>query len=1176
MSLLRSNVCSRLLLCWLLLAAPAAAERPQFTDAEQQWIIDNPQITLGADYSWAPYDFANAEGEHDGIAADILALISEKSGLEIIVKPAVWAETLSNVENGLLHGLSCAAETPQRLSYLNFTAPYVSMSLGIITQQQRDDIHSVGDLTGKTVALNEGSYLHEWMVKHHPDIELLLTDSNDASLTAVSFSQADAYIGNIAVATIIMRERYLSNLKIAAPFPGLDTHASVAIHHDYPLLFSIMEKSLAAISARERAAIMEKWYATSSAGTAFEILPAPKKSLQLSDEQQQWIAQSGPLIVGVDPYWPPFDYLDRKGEHRGIAADYLRLISDRTGLQFEVAHLPDWPAVLEAARQGEIDIVAALSRNEEREQFLDLSDAFIEFPLAISSTQFGYLSGLQEFSGKRVGVVADYFPESVLRDHFPKIERVQVESIDDGFRLLAANRIDAYFDNIAAISYSTRQSGLTHLSTTVIPEFNADLHVGVVKGNEMLLSIINAALESISEEEHRAIEQRWLSVTVLETTDYTLLIQIMAGLLLVLLASAFWNRRLHKEVARRRASEQQLKESEAQLSKLINAMPISLLVTERKTGQILLANAWSYQELGFNEQQRSELSAREFYDPPSQREQIINKLDENGELRNELIEIRTLRGELIHTLLTVISINYRGIPAYLGFFLNINERFALEESLKEAKAAAESANQAKSQFLANMSHEIRTPMNAILGFAELLGEQVNDARLKSFTHTIQSAGNTLMILINDILDLSKIEAGKLELVVTACHLRHLFEDISNMFALQLRQKDLALVLEIDDSLPDSVLLDPTRLRQILFNLLSNAVKFTDEGKITLRVKVRNHLEHLSKLDLLIEVEDTGVGIPAHEVAHIFESFTQQSGQDFRKYGGTGLGLSITQRLVEMMNGEITVQSKPGKGACFSIELREVSIASVIAERQLEQALSFDASRIKFRPATLLVVDDIEDNRQLITNLFADTKVKVIEAENGAEAVNIVKQQAIDLILMDIRMPVMDGYEAAERIKQMAPTIPIVALTASVMQSDYEKGRESQFDAYLRKPILKNDLFLTLSKYIRHEQTEPEPEQTDVDLSTLPAEHRQQIRERMDNEIQTLWLRARRSNSISDIHLFADSVAALASAYALPQLDRYATLLLERLAAFDIDGMQRLLKDFAELSKTLLGGLTDTE
>ncbi|WP_247869866.1 transporter substrate-binding domain-containing protein [Methylophaga sp. SB9B] len=1140
-----------------------------FTEEEQAWIDNNPEVLLGADYSWAPYDFLNENNEHDGIAADVLKLVSEKSGLKIVVEPDVWANTMQKMRNGELMGLSCAAANAEREEFLLFSKPYVSMSLGIIVQQHRDDIKSIEDLAGLTLAVNEDSYLHNWLKVHYPDLDLLLTDSNDDSLEAVSFSKADAYIGNIAVLSNVIKQRYLSNLKVAAKVPGVTTDTSVAIDKRYPLLHSIIEKSLAAITAAEKQQIIDKWYAIVTDNSGFEVLPGEQSRLDLTDKEQQWIKDNPVIKIGVDPYWPPFDFIDKNGVHSGISADYLQLISKKTGLQFQLETYADWQSVIRAAQLRQVDLLPALSRNTYRETFLDMSIPYLDYPLAIATTKFGHLTNLNQLSNKPVGVVKGYFAESILLAHYPEINIVYVPSVREGLTMLAAEEIDAYFDIIATITYNASQIGLTHLNTSIVDEFSSALHMGITKEQPELLSIINKALAAITAEEKRVIDQRWMSIATFDRTNYTLLIQVAAILLLILLASIYWNRRLSIEVDKRLISEQQLRDSEAQLLHLINVMPMSLMVTSAVDGSILLANEHCYEELGFTPEQQEKIKVQEFYADLGQRQGVLEKLSKEGEIIGKLVKIKTKNGQIIQGLFSIISIQYQGKPAFLGFYLNMQERIALENSLKEAKTHAEAANLAKSQFLANMSHEIRTPMNAILGFTELLDEQITEPRLKAFIKTIRGAGNTLLLLINDILDLSKIEAGKLQLNKTATDPHQLFDEIANMFVLQIRNKDLTLHLDIDPNLPHGLLLDATRLRQVLFNLISNAVKFTDVGHVRIHVHADNVDDHLSKLDLHILVEDTGIGIPEAEVEHIFEIFAQQSGQDVRKYGGTGLGLSITRRLIEMMGGQIHLHSKSGEGSVFTIDLPGIDIAAIASDKLRQQALAFDASRIRFEPAHMLIVDDVNHNRELIRQHFINSNIQTSEAENGQLAVDFVKNNTLDLVLMDIRMPVMDGYEAAKQIKLIKPDLPIIALTASVMKDAYEQDKLQHFDAYLRKPVLRNELFHALSVFLGYQTIEIQATKVvQEDWSQLDKQQLLSIFNHFQTDIDEIWQKASQSNSMTDIKSFAHAIAKLATEYQIDTLDRYASQLLERIDAFDIEGMKILLKQFASLRSNL--------
>lgn len=507
-----------------------------------------------------------------------------------------------------------------------------------------------------------------------------------------------------------------------------------------------------------------------------------------------------------------------------------------------------------------------------------------------------------------------------------------------------------------------------------------------------------------------------------------------------------------------------------------------------------------------------------------------------------------------------------------------------EEQLRKASYEAElmarkadEANQAKSIFLANMSHEIRTPMNAVMGYTELLSAAVKDKKQKSYLSSIRAGSRALLTLINDILDLSKVEAGKLHIEYRPISLSPLFDELQKIFTAKIDSKKLQFSVELSQSIPDAVMLDETRIRQVLFNLVGNAIKFTHSGSIYVRATSEPSSE-AGRVDLTIEVEDTGIGIPRDQQERIFRAFEQQEGQSTREYGGTGLGLAISKKLVEMMGGELSIESEVGEGSCFRVKICNVEIASV---DQLVDSELPDSSRYRFKPAKILVADDVALNRQLVKDLLDDTDFVIKEAENGEQAMAIAQQWQPDLILMDIRMPVMDGYEATSKMKQNTDTqhIPVVALTASVMSKDEHKIEDAGFDGYLKKPVSGSELYAGMAAFLPHSVIKDNvlldgddviddhiANRGDRALSieaneTLPFSFDSMVRQEVRETFLEQWQSLVGTGDIAAVAAFADALYGTSIDIGLTNLELYANELKAAAEAFDLDKMQRLMESF---------------
>ena len=502
---------------------------------------------------------------------------------------------------------------------------------------------------------------------------------------------------------------------------------------------------------------------------------------------------------------------------------------------------------------------------------------------------------------------------------------------------------------------------------------------------------------------------------------------------------------------------------------------------------------------------------------------------------------------------------------FAGIIRDITDRKEAGEKLLLAKTEAEKANRAKSEFLANMSHEIRTPMNAVLGFSDLLTGIITDKRQKNYLNAIRAAGKSLLIIINDILDLSKIEAGRLELKYEFVNPATILEEIRQIFRPKFAEKRLSFQIQTDQDLPSALLIDETRIRQILFNLVGNAVKFTETGGVTLTAQYTQTDAETHTGTFKVSVADTGIGIPKKDQTIIFESFRQQDGQSTKKYGGTGLGLTITKRLTEMMNGHISMQSTVGVGSVFEIVFDGIEKAEFSESESTDEMVLFDCSSIDFEPAKILVVDDIASNRDLVRESLVNTPIEVIEADNGKIALIKTETESPDIVLMDIRMPVMDGIEATLLIKGNPATesIPIIALTASVTGEDEERVKAAGFDGFLLKPVKPKDLLLELTKFLSYTEKKNTsvsgPPDQPVALKHKSILDIERLAATLDREILPLLKELTGAMDMDDIRQFAERLLVISTEHQAEDLATLADGLSQAVENFDIGLLNTLIK-----------------
>lgn len=1133
----------RLLLAILLIANTSLAEQivdvsVSLTPQEQQWIAQNPDIVAAANNDWPPFEYASKSGAPAGIVIDILALISQRTGLNITPKAGLWSEHLDAFKNNEIDLLPSAKYLELRETFGRYTESYLNMTDFFFVHQAYKDL-SFEQLMTKRIAIPKNYASRDYIQRNFPQLKIIEVGNLYQAIDAIIEGKADLLFSNYQTVSYIL---YHEGIREVVPLKSMRDASKHLLHMmtplNEPLLHSIITKGLASISDKEKVLLTQQHMGMRNPNTFGKLA---NNYIELTQEERQYLRNNPVITLTGDPHWLPYEGFDSNGNYVGIVPDILDIFEQRLGITIERNIGQTWQESTQLFKSGQVDIISETSGAPLVEN-IEYSSVYLSSPVVIVMRDSqSYVADLSAISHLRLSKIEGYGYTNQITAAYPELVFSEFNNIEQALQAVAVGQTDVLLATLAQASYHMANMGGNNLRIVGSTKFNTELALGVHPDNNILLPIFNKVLQSISTTDKQQIMQRWSKDKFVSRVDYVLVFQILFLALVIITIIVLWYQKLLREINARQ-------EAQAHYKALLNLLPSQVMIVNM-AGVIESVNSKVMSDFGRTEQ---DLIGSEFIALLAQPHDASHHCCFSD--MTQPIEQQTVKfcfQDKPHSMMVSTQpITFNKQQALLVLAVDITERVFMERAIIEAKNAAIDANHAKSSFLANMSHEIRTPMNAIIGFTQLLFDQVRDPKMVSYIKTIRSAGNSLLLLINDILDLSKIEAGKIHLQHEVTDLHKIIEEIGNIFELEVKNKQLDFVLSIEENVPRVVMVDEARLRQILFNLVGNAVKFTQHGRITLRVSAHRHQPELA--DITFSVIDTGIGIAASEQSIIFENFMQPKHQNVSEYGGSGLGLAISKRLLELMNSKLELSSEVGQGSEFSFCLPDTQIITKLTKHHEERI--DDNDFVMFNDLSVLVADDVEDNRQLLSELLPTYGLRVDTATNGQEAVTMSEQQAYDLIFLDIRMPTMSGYQAAKIIKQQRQDVPIIAITASVMLDEHEIIQRQEFDGYLRKPVLKKDIIKQLKLHLPFVEVERQSTPVDITPTLLILDNKTISVLQSDYLQQTKQLL--RNNNIDEMSALVNAIRSYAQQQQLEELLRFSDNWQQSITCFDVIEMQQ--------------------
>ncbi|WP_414913363.1 transporter substrate-binding domain-containing protein [Pseudomonas sp. IT-P258] len=1032
--------------------------RAELSSEDWSWLRERRVLRLGITTpDYPPLDVLSNQSDYEGITADYAQLLGELLHVRIELRLFEGRkEALQALKEQSIDLLSTANEYDTSEGVV-LSLPYAT-DQPVLAARSGDESAQVPELSGVRLAMAY-HYLSEASVRtHYPKARLQLYPSTLAAMGAVAFGQADVYLGDAIATDYLINRSYLNNIRLVN-FASINTAPfAFALNRDNTQLLRVVNQALEAIPERERMLILRRWDADRSS--------IPGNRIQLTRIEQNWIDQHPVVTMAINETALPFTFFDEDGNLRGISADVLERISQRTGIHFEVNRVGTLQEIASHVARGESDLLPAFTSSIENEGKLSLTRPYFTSAFVlVCRTSSGQVT-LNDLAGKTLALVRGSYLYEYLRKNFPHIKIVEVAGAAEAMEMVAEDRADATINTLIGARYliSQRYSGKLRITATIgtVPGQAA---FATARGSLELITILDKALLSISPSEMADLTRRWNGEVVISESYWArhgaLIFKGLVGGGIALGTVLVWVYWLRRQIRSRIQAEQALSDQMEFMRVLVDGTPHPIYVRDRQ-GRLVSCNTSYLERLNVR---REDVIGHNVgdgvlasLDEARNYESIYQRVMSSGEPDVGDRQLTLSKGEVLTIYQWVLP--YRSsdgvMEGIICGWIDISERKNLLEAEQEARDAAESANRAKTTFLATMSHEIRTPMNAILGMLELAQKKSDQGIIdRKALEVASNSAHSLLDLIGDILDIARIESGKLTLDPQRANLRTLIESTLGVFEGLARQKRLGLFFDCIGDATVDVQIDPMRFRQVLSNLIGNAIKFTDQGEV--RVAYRSEADG-DFLAVRVEVIDSGQGISAEDLQRLFAPFSQVGNRQAFPRNSAGLGLVISRTLCEMMGGSLDLSSELGRGTRVVIQLRLPllddlkPIAPLVQEEVAENSPSLN----------VLVVDDYPANRLLLAQQLGYLGHQVQDADDGEQGLHAWRHGEFDVVITDCNMPNLNGYDLAKAIRQQEreerrlPCV-IFGFTANAVPEERQRCLDAGMDDCLFKPITLGDV-----------------------------------------------------------------------------------------------------------------------